>query len=481
MRTRDSHRRGLGAGGAILAVAVAILVGAMTAGTASAATPQALILGSSVSGGASSLEGQRATADGFNVTVVTDAQWLVMTASDFAQYQLIIVGDPTCSVESPVVSQNATALATAVMGHASGGPTQAGNRILIGTDPVYHTNFTKPEAGNLIKAGIDFAGAQLSRTNLYLDSTCADPDYNGNGTPDLIETLLPQLSIAANTWSENTSPPCGGSVSLISNADQFSILHSSDLQGWFCSVHESFPTYPSDWTPLAIATDTSPPNPTCGNDVDTGAAACGQAYILIAGSGIVATSPNLSLSPTMATNPVGTPHTVTATVTNPDTTPAAGVLVTFTVTGANAGASGTCSPADCKTNASGQVTFTYTGTSAGDDTINASINISGTVQTATAAKTWTVGGDTTPPTCVLSSKNPAQIQVTLQDTGSGLDTVTPTTSNATATVGSFSSGTTSPVVVTANKTDLTKSASLAITATDVDGNTVKCDPVWGTH
>ena len=38
------------------------------------------------------------------------------------------------------------------------------------------------------------------------------------------------------------------------------------------------------------------------------------------------------------------------------------------VTGANAGANGTCAPADCKTNSSGQVTFTYTGTAPGDDT-----------------------------------------------------------------------------------------------------------------
>ena len=70
-------------------------------------------------------------------------------------------------------------------------------------------------------------------------------------------------------------------------------------------MHEAFPTFPTDWSALAIATDT-PTKPTGGNDVDTGAATCGQAYVLISGSGIVSTAPNLDLAPLTATNPVGT-------------------------------------------------------------------------------------------------------------------------------------------------------------------------------
>ena len=79
---------------------------------------------------------------------------------------------------------------------------------------------------------------------------------------------------------------------------------------------------------------------------------------------------------------------MTATVSNSDDTPRADELVTFVVTGANAGAAGTCVPADCKSNGSGKVSFTYTGTNAGDDTINASITVDGSTQTATATKTW---------------------------------------------------------------------------------------------
>ena len=154
-------------------------------------------------------------------------------------------------------------------------------------------------------------------------------------------------------------------------------------------MHMTFPTFPTDWTALAIATDV-PTAPTCGTDVDSGAARCGEAYVLIAGSGIVVEAPDLALTPLTAENPVGTTHTVTATVTNPDDTPRSGVVVSFIVTGANAGASGTCVPADCTTTAAGTVTFTYTGAAAGDDTINASITVDGSRQTATAAKTWVV-------------------------------------------------------------------------------------------
>jgi hypothetical protein len=271
----------------------------------------------------------------------------------------------------------------------AGSNTKVGNRILIGTDPRFHFGIG---GNNLIATGIDFAGVQEGASGLYLDFTCNDPDYDGNGIPDGQDKLLPLLTIDPTPgWTQNTGPPCGGSVSLISNAAQFSTLTSSNLQGWFCSVHESFPQFPSDWNPLAIATDT-PTAPTCGNDVDTGAAVCGEAYILIAGSGIVVEAPDLSLDPLTATNPVGTQHTVTATVTNTDDTPRSGVLVEFVVTGANAGAAGTCVPADCTTGADGKVTFTYAGTNEGDDTINAAITVDGSRQTATAAKTWTTGG-----------------------------------------------------------------------------------------
>jgi hypothetical protein len=463
-----------------LVTALLVLVAAFAlAPTPNAETgKKALILGTSVTGGAASREAVRATALGFTVTVVDDSTWASMTAGQFADYQLVIVGDPTCGLLPQVVSQNAVALADAVMARGGGSVnTMAGNRLLIGTDPVFHFS----QGGNkLIDAGIDFAGVQEGATGLYLDFTCRDIDYDSNGVPDGQDKLLPLLTIATPNWTQDQSPPCGGDVSLISNAAQFSSLHSSDLRGWSCSVHESFPTFPTDWSPLAIATDTAS-HPTCGNDVDTGTAECGEAYLLVAGSGIVSTAPNLSLSPTTATNPVGTPHTVTATVTKPDGSPAGGVHVTFVVTGANAGATGVCNPPTCDSNASGHVTFTYTGTNTGNDTIHASITVSGSTQTATAQKTWTSAtGDLTPPICTLVATVPGPpkaIQVEVQDTGSGLATIAHAETNAVTAVSPFVPGDTNPILVNSTKVNQALASTLKLTVTDVAGNVTVCDPV----
>jgi hypothetical protein len=157
-------------------------------------------------------------------------------------------------------------------------------------------------------------------------------------------TALGLLSTGAGAWTANsTTPPCGGNVSLIASEPSFATLTTASLAGWGCSVHETWPTFPTDWNALAVATDT-PTTPTCGVDPKTGSSACGQAYILIAGSSIVVVSGSIAVEPAEATNPAGTNHTVTAHVTS-DGEPLAEQTVTFTVTGQNAGAAGTCLPA----------------------------------------------------------------------------------------------------------------------------------------
>ena len=92
----------------------------------------------------------------------------------------------------------------------------------------------------------------------------------------------------------------------------------------------------------------------------------------------------LTLAPATATNPVGTPHTVTATLTGPSV---ADKTVSFTVTGANAPASGTGT-----TDLNGITTFTYTGTNVGHDQIDACYNADlepPCEATASATKDWT--------------------------------------------------------------------------------------------
>lgn len=73
---------------------------------------------------------------------------------------------------------------------------------------------------------------------------------------------------------------------------------------------------------------------------------------------------NLNVEPELDFNPIGTDHTVTATV----TIPAPGVLVDFTVSGANS------DNGSAYTDSNGVATFAYTGSYAGMDTILAEIN-----------------------------------------------------------------------------------------------------------
>ena len=111
---------------------------------------------------------------------------------------------------------------------------------------------------------------------------------------------------------------------------------------------------------------------------------------------------DLTLTPATAINELGSDnqHTVTATLLGPAGS-VSGYLVTFAVGGQNVGATGTCAPVTCLTDASGVVTFTYSvpiaPASLGNDTITASVtlaNPTGATDTETVTKSWV---DTTPP------------------------------------------------------------------------------------
>jgi len=392
---------------AVICTSAGVLVGGAHA--AQAAAPKALINASTV-GGSPSQEEQIATARGFVVTVVDDATWGTLTAADFGQYDLLIAGDPFCGSLPPGLVSSASTYGSVVLGLA-GGRTLAGNRIVVGTDPVLHDggDYTSPGArGTIIREGIAYAGSRPGTTGMYFDSTCA-ANYFGQSAETL--AILAGLSAGVGAWTIDATPPCGGSVSLIASNPSFTDLTTGSLQGWSCSVHESFPTFPTDWSALAVATDTVT-KPTCGIDPGTGMNACGEAYILIAGSSIVVNSLVISVTPLDSTNPVGTTHTVTANVHDASgAPPVAGQLVDFTVTGQNAGASGTCVPVDCKSDVNGNVSFTYSdGAGAGDDTIKASFtDAAGSLQTATAQKHW-----------VMSATH----QLTVSKAGSGSGSVT---------------------------------------------------------
>ena len=128
--------------------------------------------------------------------------------------------------------------------------------------------------------------------------------------------------------------------------------------------------------------------PTTADAFDTTLDGVADAYVTKLD--LVAALPaTLTLSPAAATNPVGTPHTVTATVRDAGGNVYPGVTVRFSVTGVNS-ASGSAT-----TDATGQASFTYFGgTATGVDTITAFADtdadgIQGLGEPGgTATKTW---------------------------------------------------------------------------------------------
>ena len=385
MQQRARSAYPAGAWRRIFVVALVTTLGMLIgAGAASAAT-KALINDATIAGGASSQEAMIATAYGYDVTIVSDATWGSMTQAEFGEYDVLIAGDGRTTLPPGLIS-SASVYGPVVMGNA-GGRTAAGNRVVVGTDPVGHDggDYTSPNArGTIIREGIGFAATQPGTTGMYFTAGYAGP----YGQSAEAVAILDALSEGLGEWSLNANPPCGGSVSLIAANPSFSDLTTASLQGWGCSVHETFPTFRSDWSALAVATDT-PSKPTCGVDPNTAAVACGEAYILIAGSGIVVASGSISVTPLDSTSSAGGDHTVTANVTSGDD-PLPGQTVDFTVTGQNAGVTGSCGLGGCVTDAAGDVSFTYRDDNgAGDDTIKASFtDARGSLQAATAQKTW---------------------------------------------------------------------------------------------
>jgi Bacterial Ig-like domain (group 1) len=98
---------------------------------------------------------------------------------------------------------------------------------------------------------------------------------------------------------------------------------------------------------------------------------------------VVGSPATVTLSPTAATNAVGTSHTVIATVTDATGQPVPDTVVQFTVAG------GANTAGSCTTAANGQCAFTYQGpVLPGQDVITGCAGPDGTAPCGTATKTW---------------------------------------------------------------------------------------------
>jgi hypothetical protein len=443
-----SPRRLLGGLCAIFAISLLALAFGTGAARAASTPSTALINGESVQvaenepimkeGNPISLEQFAAESAGFAVTIVSGAEWKAMTTEQFAKYQVLVVGDPNCSGLPRSVSESVKNWAPAVMGAFDGGV--VGNRTVIGTDPEDHYQYgagSAPprEAGkpatsgaeHLVQAGIGFAGTVFGGTGISYDTSCSNEFTEGEGgekLPSYTEQLQ-QISTGPGTWEEGEHPACSANIAKIASTGAFTGVSDEDLEGWSCSAHVSFKSFPADWHAMALTLPSSGIGQVCGTDVETKEFHCGNAYVLVAGGGVVAENPFIKLTPPSGSQVAGGSHTVVATVEEEEPkkeeVPTAkvrgalikgtGKVVNFAVTGQNAGVTGVCTTGggtpdpECKTDANGQVEFTYPDTKgAGADTINASVTLSNGLQSTTATWEWTPAPPPPPPATVAKTE-----------------------------------------------------------------------------
>lgn len=235
-----------------------------------------LILSTTVSGGTSSLEAQLAgsgtvsagelgtlTGLGFTVDVVSPATWASMTTAQFASYQAIVLGDPTCSTLSSA--------AAAIANTGVWGPAVTGNVVVIGTDPVFHWNFTRPDIAQVTFNAIKFATAKPGLTGAYISLSCY---FEGAGPATPVSLLSPFGSFTVHEVG------CFNNAHIVADHPTLTGLTDAILSNWSCSVHEAFDGFPtSTFVPLSIAR-----NATGGGSLTFADGSTGIPYILARGA-----------------------------------------------------------------------------------------------------------------------------------------------------------------------------------------------------
>lgn len=225
------------------AVAAAILGVAPLAGAAPAPDANSvLILDTTVTGGASSVEAVQATSLGLTPVVVDAATWAAMTTAEFASYRALILGDATCNGD-------VGALLPAETNRAVWSPAVTGNIITIGSDPVFHAG-SIPGALNLINKSIAYAAADAT-TGAAIGLSCYYYSAAA-GTPVPVLDQFGSFSVVGQGGCPNASHIIATHPALVGLTD-------ADLSNWGCSTHEGFDSWPVDFLPLVISTDVPSP------------------------------------------------------------------------------------------------------------------------------------------------------------------------------------------------------------------------------
>ena len=321
-----------------------------------------LILSTTVGGGATGgAEGAAAKSLGLTIEVIAPNGWGAKTTADFAKYKAIILGDGQCrSLSVAMPAQNNTAVWGAAV---------TGNVVVVGTDNAHHWG----QGGRqLTERGIAFAANEPGETGAFLSLSCY---YHGAtpGTPVwLLDGVAPGLTARG--------VGCYNDAHIVATHPALEGLTDGHLSNWSCSVHEAFDNWPADFQVLAIAEG-------IGGYYTAPDGTTGTPYIIARGRDLVPIS-DIKLTPAEASKPIGSPHTITATVAE-NNTPTPGRSVTFKIlSGPHAGRTGTATTA-----ADGKATFTYTGATAGTDTVEATM-VDGAGKTQTSNRVTVAWGAT---------------------------------------------------------------------------------------
>ena len=314
--------------------------------------PRVLIMDESILWGTNSWEvlAAQAAIPGCAVDIVAAANWYSIPATGtggptgfgFDQYRAIIFGDPSCGTDSSNYLAGLTALNATKTNWT---PAASGNVILLGIDNSCHANGTNG-ASKTIDRGIAFAVNDPSKTGFYYALSC----YYDYTNPATNATLVPHLTGFGTFMVRNYNGACFDDAHIVAVHPIFTAappLTDAELSNWGCSTHEGFDVWPNNFIVLAIALTNGVYTATDGSN--------GVPYILVRGEGVKVIS-NVELGPPKATNNIGTPHTVCATLAT-NVNPRVNVAITFTiVSGPNAVTNFTT-----LTDSNGVACFTYMG------------------------------------------------------------------------------------------------------------------------
>ena len=192
---------------------------------------------------------------GYTVVVMGDAQWATLVTAEVASYRAVVFGDPNYTDLSPVAVPTANRV---IWSQAI-----KGNVIVIGTDPadpLHLFGSNGQGARTLMERGIAFA-ADGQETGLYL---CLSQYYDTSNPTSVV--ILDQFGDFRVRGNLN----CYNKAHKIVVGTVLDGLTDDSMSNWSCSVHEIFLSFPSDFSPLAIAQDFDDPSKKTYPDNTTG-------------------------------------------------------------------------------------------------------------------------------------------------------------------------------------------------------------------